>query len=251
MELDQYNILLETDSADGQPEKADGRVTMVDTLIVSDIHLGSYVSRSKDLLKTLKKHDMKRLILNGDVFDDLNFKRLNKSDWEFLSYLRKLANPKRECEVVWVAGNHDGAAEILSHLLGVQVFEEYMWESHGRKFLAIHGHQFDKYITDHLVLTSIACAFYIVLQRLDGKNQRFSRWIKQRSKKWLRVSESLGHDAIQYAAKKGADVVFCGHTHRSVQIETDDLIYYNSGCWTDFPSHFLSIDRGQVEVCEA
>jgi metallophosphoesterase superfamily enzyme len=57
----------------------------VDTLIVSDIHLGSEVSRSKQLLDVIKQFQFKRLILNGDVFDDLNFKRLSKSDWKFLS----------------------------------------------------------------------------------------------------------------------------------------------------------------------
>ena len=57
----------------------------VDTIIVSDIHLGSEVSRSKQLLDTISHFDYKQLILNGDVFDDLNFKRLSKSDlgdWE-------------------------------------------------------------------------------------------------------------------------------------------------------------------------
>ncbi|MFN4917762.1 MAG: hypothetical protein ACK5HH_09960, partial [Ignavibacteria bacterium] len=43
----------------------------VDTLIVSDIHLGSEVSRSKQLLDVIKQFQFKRLILNGDVFDDL------------------------------------------------------------------------------------------------------------------------------------------------------------------------------------
>jgi metallophosphoesterase superfamily enzyme len=98
-----------------------------DTIIVSDIHLGSPVSRSGELLQLLKTYSFKWLILNGDVFDDLNFKRLKKDDWEFLNYIRKFSNPKRNCEVAWVAGNHDGAAEILAHLFGVEVFEEYRW----------------------------------------------------------------------------------------------------------------------------
>ncbi|MFN5876361.1 MAG: hypothetical protein ACK45E_08790, partial [Ignavibacteria bacterium] len=41
----------------------------VDTLIVSDIHLGSDVSRAKPLVQLLRTHTFKRLILNGDVFD--------------------------------------------------------------------------------------------------------------------------------------------------------------------------------------
>lgn len=106
--------------------------SVVDTIIVSDLHLGSSVSRGKRLLELLHAYTYRRLILNGDVFDDLNFKRLTKDDWRFLSYIRKMSNPKRGIDVVWVIGNHDGGvADILSHLLGVPVHEEYVWEAGG------------------------------------------------------------------------------------------------------------------------
>jgi len=62
-----------------------------------------------------------RLILLGDIFADLNFARLTKDHWKFLGYIRKLSNPKRNVEVVWVEGNHDhGLANIMSHLVGVR-----------------------------------------------------------------------------------------------------------------------------------
>ena len=125
---------------------------LIDTLIISDIHLGSEVSRSDMVIEIITFYDFKRLILNGDVFDDLNFKRLNKFDWKLLSLLRKISNPKRGKEVIWVAGNHDGASEILSHLLGVQVYEEYSWDYEGKKIIAIHGHQFDKFISENVIL---------------------------------------------------------------------------------------------------
>ena len=90
----------------------------LDTIIVSDIHLGSDVSRSKRLVELLRLLSFKRLILNGDVFDDLNFKRLTRDDWKFLSFIRKTSNPKKGIDVVWVVGNHDGGvAEILTHFL--------------------------------------------------------------------------------------------------------------------------------------
>ncbi len=224
--------------------------SIVETIIVSDIHLGSQVSRSKALLKTLKQYEMRRLILNGDVFDDLNFKRLDKHDWDFLSYIRKLSNPKRRCEVIWVAGNHDGAAEMLSQLLGVDVYDEYLWESGDKRFLAIHGHQFDRFLNQNIIITAMACWLYLIIQRLDGESQHFSRWIKRRSKKWLKVSRTLGEDAVDYAANKGADVVFCGHTHLTVALYHRGRAYYNSGCWTDRPSHYLRINGTQVQVCE-
>ncbi|MES2767388.1 MAG: UDP-2,3-diacylglucosamine diphosphatase [Bacteroidota bacterium] len=225
---------------------------IVDTIIISDIHLGSEVSRSEDLLKLLKTYSFKRLILNGDVFDDLNFKRLKGDDWEFLDYIRKLSNPKRHCEVVWVAGNHDGAAEILSHLIGVEVFDEYRWIFKEKVHLAIHGHQFDTFITKNVLLTDVASYMYLVLQKLDFKKQRVSRWVKRSSKSWLDIAEKIANDAIEYAFKTGAQHVFCGHTHLPLKIESKGVTYYNSGCWTDKPSQYITIDEADgIQIREA
>lgn len=213
----------------------------VDTLIVSDIHLGSEVSRSKQLLDIIKQFHFKRLILNGDVFDDLNFNRLSKSDWKFLSYIRKVSGHKKETQVTWVIGNHDGVAEILSHLLGIEVLEEYIWEFESKKYLALHGHQFDSFITENARLTDIASYLYLLLQKVDSEHQQLSRWVKRTSKKWLQLSESSAVSAINYARKKGVNFVFCGHTHIPLIKDSGDTVYYNSGCWTDRPSHYITI----------
>lgn len=222
----------------------------VDTMIVSDIHLGSEVSRSHDLLDMLQHYSFRRLILNGDVFDDLNFKRLSKSDWKFLSIIRKLSNPKRQCEVVWVAGNHDGVADILSHLLGVQVYDEYIWEEHGERFMAIHGHQFDTFITNNVLTTAIASQLYLWVQKFGGEQQRLSRWVKRTSKSWLRLSEKIAHDALAYARSKGVQHIFCGHTHIPMHRTDGVAHYYNSGCWTDRPAQYITVQRSGCEIRE-
>ena len=96
----------------------------VDTLLLSDIHLGSDISRARDALALLKICSFRRLILLGDIFSDLNFARLNSDHWKFLSYIRKLSNRKRNVEIVWVEGNHDqGLSKVMSHLVGVPVFQ--------------------------------------------------------------------------------------------------------------------------------
>lgn len=223
-----------------------------DTLIVSDIHLGSHVSRSRVLLELLQKTSYRRLILNGDVFDDLNFHRLKKDDWRFLSYIRKQSNPRSMTEVIWVVGNHDGGvAEVLSHILGVDVHEEYSWTYGDKRFLAIHGHQFDKWINEHAVITAVASFLYATIQRLDP-HQNASRWVKRTSKKWLRLAGKVAHVAVRYGRKTHkADVVICGHTHQPTTIEIEDVMYVNSGCWTDVPSTYVLITaQGDVHLHE-
>jgi len=223
--------------------------SVIDTLIVSDIHLGSDVSRADRLMQLIRAYSFRRLILNGDVFDDLNFHRLSKKDWKFLSFIRKISNPRRGIEVIWVVGNHDGGvAEILSHLLGVPVHEQFQWVVADNNILAVHGHQFDTWITDHAIITEIATWMYWVVQKIDP-NHHVARWVKRRSKKFLRLSDKVGRDAAAFGRRHGATTVTCGHTHLPATIAYDDVSYVNSGCWTDRPSNYVTIDlQGRVEL---
>jgi UDP-2,3-diacylglucosamine pyrophosphatase LpxH len=224
-------------------------VRVVDTLILSDIHLGSEVSRPGEVLSVLKQYRFDRLILNGDVFDDLNFKRLGENDWELFHYLRRIPVMNPHCEIVWIVGNHDGPANKLSTLLGVPIHEEYEWEYEGRKYLIVHGDRYDRFLYEHTTISNLASLFYLLLQKLDTKKQRISRWIKHKSKSWLSLSDKIARQALDYAGERRADVVICGHTHLACEHTRDDMQYYNSGCWTDIPSQFITVARKRgVEV---
>src|SRR5262249_53287788 len=124
---------------------------MADAIIISDLHLGSEPCRAKALLQFLSRilegeFPARELILNGDVFDSHDFRRLKKSHWKVLSLIRKLS---KRIEVTWIEGNHDGPADSISHLLGVEVEEQKIIASGERRMLVLHGHTFDKFITDH------------------------------------------------------------------------------------------------------
>jgi metallophosphoesterase superfamily enzyme len=145
-----------------------------DTLILSDVHLGAEMSRARDANRMLKENSFRRLILLGDIFADLNFGRLKKEHWQFLGTIRKLSNPKRNVEVVWVEGNHDhGLTDIMSHLVGVKVFQEYEWEYAGLRHIAIHGHQFDRFVVNNVRFNYLfGTLAYLWLQKLDLKGIR-------------------------------------------------------------------------------
>ena len=103
----------------------------LDAMVISDLHLGSDNCQAKAAAAFLQeilegRHPTRRLIINGDVFDSIDFRRLKKTHWKVLSQIRHLSD---KMEVIWIAGNHDGSAEIVSHLLGVRVVEEYILRS--------------------------------------------------------------------------------------------------------------------------
>src|SRR5271170_4346390 len=149
-----------------------------DTLILSDLHLGADMSRARDALRVLRDTQYRRLILLGDIFADLNFGRLKKEHWKFLSFIRKLSNPKRHIEVVWVEGNHDhGLTDIMSHLVGIRVYQDYAWEYGGLRHLAIHGHQFDGFQVNRIRLSQWGTSLFLQLQKLDLKGNPITRMI--------------------------------------------------------------------------
>ena len=227
------------------------RLQEVDTFIVSDVHLGTDLSRPAALLATLQRYSFRRLILLGDILDDLNFSRLPRSHWELLAYIRTLCAPERHVEVVWVAGNHDHLLSRLTHnFLGLPVRKRYQWWYEGKTFLAMHGHQFDTFLTRHPLITEGACWLYCTLQRWETDHHRLSRFLKRTSKTWLRVSELLAREAAAYAARRGADGIFCGHTHSPLAKRFGDVTYHNTGCWTEKPATFITVGARGIQLQE-
>jgi UDP-2,3-diacylglucosamine pyrophosphatase LpxH len=221
------------------------------TLILSDLHLGAETSHAREATRVLKETRFQRLILLGDIFADLNFARLTKDHWKFLGFIRKLSNPKRGIEVVWVEGNHDhGLANIMSHLVGVRVYESYEWNYRGRQHVAIHGHQFDGFQVNRMTLSRVGTTLYLQLQKLDFKNKPIARMIDRLNTRWMRMSTKVASGALNYARNHSADRIFCGHTHEAIHVERDGIDYYNSGGWVDSRLTYLTIDEQGVQIHE-
>jgi UDP-2,3-diacylglucosamine pyrophosphatase LpxH len=222
-----------------------------DTIILSDVHLGSEVSRASAALRMLKSASFNRLILLGDIFSDLNFRRLKKEHWQFLGHIRKLSNPKRQVEVVWVEGNHDhGLVQLMSHLVGIRVYQEYVWEFDGLCHLAIHGHQFDRFLTRNRVLSTFFSALHLGMQKVSFGKKRMIGFLERFDTAWLRLSEKVASGALTHAKSKNTQRVFCGHTHEALSLKRDGVEYYNSGSWTQDKTTYIAIDHPGVRICE-
>jgi UDP-2,3-diacylglucosamine pyrophosphatase LpxH len=224
---------------------------MLDAVIVSDIHLGCDACQARlvcDLLEKIHHGEIltTRLILNGDVFDSIDFRRLNKTHWKVLSLLRKLSD---RLDIIWLAGNHDGTAEVISHLLGVTVEDDYVFASGEQRFLVLHGHIFDAFIEEHPFLTWIGDQIYRFLQWLDSTHA-FAKKAKHGSKIFLRCARKVEEGAVELARRRGCTAVCCGHTHAPAARTEGPIHYYNSGCWTELPGTYLTVADGRVRVHE-
>jgi UDP-2,3-diacylglucosamine pyrophosphatase LpxH len=222
-----------------------------DTLILSDLHLGSELSRARDARHMLEDNCFRRLILLGDIFSDLNFRRLSKEHWKFLGSIRKLSNPKRGIEVIWVEGNHDkGLSDIMSHLVGIRVYQEYSWVYGGLRHLAIHGHQFDGFILNNYLFSNLLSAVHLQMQKVDFERKRLSRFVDRFNTRWLRLSSKVEGGALAHARLRHADRIFCGHTHVAVERAYDGIGYYNTGGWTDSCPTYITVGGEGVRIHE-
>ena len=218
---------------------------MKDAIIISDTHLGSTVCEIKKLNTFLESisNNSNKLIINGDFFDNLDFRRLNKDHWQTLSVLRKMS---KHMEIVWIRGNHDGDAEIISHLIGVDFRNEYGLISGDKRILCLHGDKFDDFIYKYPNTTKLADNIYRMIQRVD--KIFLPKLIKQKSKIYLRCSENMMNSSRKYAIDMDVDIICLGHTHHPIVDKNHAVWYANSGCWTEKQCTYLVIQNGQIEL---
>lgn len=248
MDMNPQSAPLPTDpTAAPIPALAAGQ-TQYDCIIISDLHLGSDVCQAKLLEEFLiwAVNHCRVLVINGDIFDDLNFKRLTKRHFACLKVIRRNSD-RDDFHLVWVRGNHDGPADIVSHIVGVDILDEYIYDNGPIRLLILHGDQFDTFTTGYPLLTDLAVGVFYYIQKTMPHGA--ARWIRRISKRWQRNTERVRDRAIEYARGRGFRFVTCGHTHLSLEADQDGVHYINSGTWTDNPPcPFVAVKGAEITL---
>jgi UDP-2,3-diacylglucosamine pyrophosphatase LpxH len=222
--------------------------THYDCIVISDLHLGSAVCQAKLLEEflTWAVDHCDELVINGDVFDDLNFKRLTKRHFACLKIIRRNSD-RHDFRLVWIRGNHDGPIDIISHVVGVEILDEYVHDNHWVQLLILHGDQFDNFTTGYPLMTEIACGIFYFIQK--WMPHRAARWIRRISKRWQRNSQLIERRALEYARNRGFRYVTCGHTHLPLLAWHDGILYVNTGTWTEAPPcPYLTVRGREVRL---
>lgn len=217
--------------------------------VISDLHLGSNVCRADYILEFLYYLETENLILNGDIFDNMDFRRLKKSHWHVLKKLRQIS---KHTKIIWISGNHDYQCEPIAHLIGAKFTLDYLIQA-DRKIYITHGDRFDKIITKRPILTKFADNIYRLIQLFDRRmdnNYYYSGMIKRHSKTLTRVTDNTVANAIKFAKKNKYDSIIIGHLHKSALLTTlEDMVEYgNCGCWTEETCSYITIDNGWINL---
>ena len=244
---------------------------MWDTIIVSDLHLGTASAKTDWFLEFIDQHPCKTLILNGDIVDGWALKRGSKWKKQHTKAVSKLLKLSAATDIIWIPGNHD---EFLSEFIGfelggIQIRNNYIVESpissiregiHPRyRYYVFHGDIIDIFMLKYKWLSKIGSVGYDWALWL---NDIYNVWRKWRGKTYYSISKPLKQyvksavnyindfetTAVKIAERHGCDGVICGHIHQEADKYIDGIRYLNSGDWVENMSAILISDTGHIEL---
>ncbi len=149
------------------------------TIWISDTHIGTRQCKADMLLDFLQWNRSEYLYLVGDIIDGWN---LRKSwYWREIdnAVIHRILNMAQSgTEVFYVPGNHDEAARDYCGLEfgGIKVLSEATHEMlDGRKFLVIHGDEFDGVVKYSKWLAHLGDRAYVIALALNHWFNYFRR----------------------------------------------------------------------------
>jgi len=234
---------------------------MYRTIILSDLHLGSKQSRTKDIISFLEKNTSQTLILNGDIIDMWALKRGSKWKDIHTKALRKILKISEKCsQVYWLRGNHDEFIhEFIPFNLGnIKIQEDLIYvDGKGKSSYVFHGDVLDVFITDMKWLAKIGSIGYDIALWLNSVYNRYREWrglpyysiskdIKNGVKKAINFITDFEKNAVKLSKHKGCDYAICGHIHQPCIKEG----YMNSGDFVENCTALVETWEGEWKILE-
>ena len=234
----------------------------VDLVVISDVHLGTYGCRARELVAYLKSISPNILILNGDIIDGWQFSK-RYFPATHMAVIKEILNLMMSgTRVFYITGNHDEQLRRYTdfQLSNFTLTDKLVLEINNKMTWIFHGDVFDnttrggaKFLAK---LGSNGYAFLLLLNRsINSVLTFFSREKVSFSKKIMEgVNKAVGkindfeQIAAELAIEKKFDYVICGHIHqpqkRVVETPNGKVTYLNSGDWVE---HLTSLEYHHQE----
>jgi UDP-2,3-diacylglucosamine pyrophosphatase LpxH len=223
----------------------------LDVVVISDIHLGTYGCRAKELHSYLRSIQPEMLILNGDIFDGWQFsKRYFPSS--HIQVIRELIQfISNGTRVIYITGNHDEMLRRYTdlHMGSFSLTDKLVLEIDQKMTWIFHGDVFDNTTKGSArLIAKLGSSGYgmliifnrlvnIVLGFIGREKVSISKKIMQGVNKAVAKVNDLEQIASSLAINKKYDYVICGHIHQPAMktVENSDgkVEYLNSGDWVE------------------
>jgi len=247
-----------------------GHVMIWNTIIISDLHLGTAGCKVDWILDFLERNKCRTLILNGDIIDGWALSRGSRWRKRHTKVINKILSISRTSDVIWLRGNHD---EFLDDFLdtemgNIQIKNEHIlrvskWNENDTfsdtRYYVFHGDAVDIFMLKYKWLSKIGSIGYDVALWV---NDIYNKWRFWRGKKYLSISKPLKYyvksaanyvndfesTAAKMAEKHGCQGVICGHIHQEADKWIGGVHYLNSGDWIENGTAILIDSAGNITI---
>ncbi len=234
----------------------------VDVVVISDVHLGTYGCRAKELVKYLKSITPNMLILNGDIIDGWQFTKRYFPAAHIMVLKEIIQLIAGGTRVFYITGNHD---EMMRKYTDIQVgnftlTDKLVLEIDNKMTWIFHGDVFDNTTAGSAkILAKLGSSGYQLLIRFNrlinfilnlfGRERvSISKRVMAGVNRAVSKVNDLEMIAAELAIEKKYDYVICGHIHQPKKkiVETKDgkVTYLNSGDWVE---HLTALEYQQNE----
>lgn len=238
--------------------------TKVRAIFLSDIHLGTRGCQAERLLDFLRAHEAEYMFLVGDIVDFWGMSRGIHWSAAQNTVVQKVLRRARHGERIFlIPGNHDEALRgYLDTSFGdIEVVGEYVHTAaDGRRYLLVHGDEFDQVTRHHRWVAVLGDVAYTALVRanlwLSWLRRRLKRpgywslagYAKRRVKTAVSFIFDFEESVIHAAKERGVDGVICGHIHSPAIRAIDGISYINCGDWVDSCTAIVEHLDGRMEL---
>ena len=234
----------------------------VDVVVLSDVHLGTYGCRAKELVNYLKSITPNILILNGDIIDGWQFTKRYFPVAHMMVIKEIIQFITNGTRVFYITGNHD---EMMRRYTDIQMgnftlTDKLVLEIDNKMTWIFHGDVFDNTTKGSAkILAKLGSSGYNLLIRFNrfinfilkafGREKvSLSKRVMAEVNKAVSKINDFELIAAELAIEKKYDYVICGHIHQPQKkiVETKDgkVTYLNSGDWVE---HCTALEYHQNE----
>jgi UDP-2,3-diacylglucosamine pyrophosphatase LpxH len=223
----------------------------VQVAVISDVHLGTYGCRAKELNQYLKSIDPEILVLNGDIIDIWQFSKRYWPEAHMKIVQRIFKLLANGTKVYYLTGNHDEMLRKFTDFkMGeLEILDKLVLNLDGKKAWIFHGDVFDITMKSAKWLAKLGAIGYDTLIMINslvnwvsekilrrGKVS-LSKKVKNSVKSAIKFIDDFEQTAIDIAIENGYEYVLCGHIHQPALREASNAngktLYLNSGDWIE------------------
>jgi UDP-2,3-diacylglucosamine pyrophosphatase LpxH len=164
--------------------------------------------------------------------------------------------------VIFIPGNHDESfRDFAGHRFGrvVVLNQAFHITADGRRFLVMHGDQFDGVVKYAKWLALVGDAAYnfalsmnvwfnIARRKLGFSYWSLSAYLKHKVKNAVEYISNYEKAVVAEARRQGADGVICGHIHWAEIRTIDGVTYCNDGDWVESCTALVEHFDGALEI---